>query len=326
MRTTLENYLNKVWKEFVNLFFFFSYLVTLRVAQKQDMSFLQDGKIIYWALGILAITPLFIFIKEKLTRQPGEKLQEPIVTTRVTTATHELVINHKSNIKFSTVIVCGVVLGILSTLLWAMRSYSTGSVFLDYVSFGAQCLIVPLIGLFVVIVLYGLATLSNNKPLATLTADGIRVKSFGFIPWGEVEDISLYYVKGTPMEGVALRVHDLSKVSRQATLSGKLGIFWSKLFKYPPIILFDVDCENDEILRFAHQYVEKKETAIPPQRPADTETKPADVVELMVLVVGMTILLQFFGFPFIQIMWINFLTGPAYIFMKHYRRAYSLDS
>lgn len=318
MRSRTEDYLNKILKEFINLFLFFSYLVTVQVARKQDMSFIQDGKMLYWALGILAITPLVIFIKEKLAQQSA---QETAVIKNDTTVADELVINHKRGTKFSSVIVLGIMSVFLAALFWALRTYSTGSVFLDYVSFGAQCLIVPLIGILTIAFFCSLVTLRDNEPFAVLTADGIRVKNFGFVPWGDVEDIFLYRVQNTPMESVALRVYDLSKVSQQATLNGKLGIFWSKLFKYPPIILFDVDCENDEILRFAHQYVEPKETATQSQSPTNTETKPADVVELLVLTVGMTLMLQLFGFPFVQIMWINFLTGPAYIFLRQRYRS-----
>lgn len=326
MHPTLEKYLHKVPKEFLNLWLYFSYGVTLQVAQKRDLSFLQDGKMIYWVLGLLAITPLFIFVKEKLSGQSDESPQKPDTTKSSAAIAHELVINYKSGSKASGIIACGLMLVLLSALLWLLRTYSTGSVFLDYVVFGAQFLIVPLIGLFAFGVLYGLVMLGNNEPRAVLSADGIRVKNFGFILWSDVEAISLYYVKGMPIESVALRVYDLSKVSRQATLSGKLGIFLSKLFKYPPIIISNTDCENDEILRFAHQYVEKKDTDFPLQRPTSLETKTSDIIELMVLSVVMTLVLQLFSFPFIQIMWINFLTGPAYIFIKHYRRAHSLDN
>jgi uncharacterized integral membrane protein len=173
MRSKTEDYLNKVLKEFINLFFFFSYLVTVQVARKQDMSFLQDGKILYWGLGILAITPLFILIKEKLAQQPDEKPQETAVINNGTTVTHELVINRKSSTQLSTVIICGVMLAFLSLIFCVMRTYSTGSVFLDYVSFGAQCLFVPLIGLFSFIFLYSLVALKKSGPLATLTSDGI---------------------------------------------------------------------------------------------------------------------------------------------------------
>jgi len=96
---------------------------------------------------------------------------------------------------------------------------------------------------------------SKNRKTAILDQDGIWIRFFGFIAWNEIIYFNLWKIPGTPVETIAIQVKDPKRLSQQASLSGKISLFWSKLFDNPHITLGNVTTSNEEILSFARKYI-----------------------------------------------------------------------
>lgn len=120
-----------------------------------------------------------------------------------------------------------------------------------------QSILMLTIILFVIGFIYGLFNQKNNDPAAQLNHEGIRVKYFGFIAWSEIEELSEYQFQGVSVVGIGIRVHDLKSLSKQAAFSGKLGIFWSKIFGYPPIIIANIVLDNEQVITYAKRFIKE---------------------------------------------------------------------
>ncbi len=115
------------------------------------------------------------------------------------------------------------------------------------------------IGLFAAGILYYIKYLfgKTDKPVAILDEHGILVNHFGFTPWEGVNDITTYQMPGpnNGMEFIGITVKNRNDLSKQADWSGKIGIFWAKVFGNYDITLSNIDARNEEIIRFARQYM-----------------------------------------------------------------------
>lgn len=99
----------------------------------------------------------------------------------------------------------------------------------------------------------------NKKPLAILNAQGIWVNHFGLIAWNDVQSCQIYNYPRTPLEVVSVAVKDIKKLSKQASISGKITIFWAKMFQYPPILLANATVDNETITAYAQAYIKDSE-------------------------------------------------------------------
>lgn len=115
-----------------------------------------------------------------------------------------------------------------------------------------------LIALFVYTLLYMIWLINcNKKPLAILSAEGIWVNHFGLIAWDDVLSCQIYNYPRTPLEVVSVVVKDVKKLSRQASISGKITIFWAKMFQYPPVLLANATVDNETIIAYAQAYIKE---------------------------------------------------------------------
>ena len=103
---------------------------------------------------------------------------------------------------------------------------------------------------------YGLLQRRNNKPAAILNQTGIWIHNWGFVSWDNIEEIDTYFVPTVPLEIIGIRIKDLSLSRKQATFSGKIGIFWARLLDYHyQISLAGLALENYKIIAFARQFI-----------------------------------------------------------------------
>lgn len=100
-------------------------------------------------------------------------------------------------------------------------------------------------------VLYIFFKMKNNDPIVILNQNGIWMKHYGLISWEDIEEIAPYLFLKAPIETIGIQVKNTSLLLKQSSFNGKMGIFWSKIFKRPHIILE----KNDEILNFAKRFI-----------------------------------------------------------------------
>jgi hypothetical protein len=111
------------------------------------------------------------------------------------------------------------------------------------------------IGIFSFIFIYHLLFMGTMDPLAILNPKGIWVYDFGFIPWDNVETITrCLYPAGSNFEYVGIQLKDIVSARTQANWSGKLRLFWAKIFGYYHIMLSNAAVSNDEIVSVAQCY------------------------------------------------------------------------
>lgn len=122
------------------------------------------------------------------------------------------------------------------------------------IGFIVQTVIMFFIIIFSIVMIHSLILYYTNAPAVIINKDGIDLRYYGFIPWNEVAQLERYRYKDSPMESIAINVNNLTKLKKQSTLSGKIGIFWSQRFNTPHISLANLDLPNDEILIFAHRF------------------------------------------------------------------------
>lgn len=124
-----------------------------------------------------------------------------------------------------------------------------------YITFFLQSII--LLGLVLMFIGFVYVLLLSKEPedLARLTSKGVWVRDFGFIPW---EDIAILdkFQYGTPLIYIGIRVTNSYKLAKQASFNGKMAIFWSKIFGYPPIIIAHIEMDHEQIIAFAHRFME----------------------------------------------------------------------
>lgn len=115
--------------------------------------------------------------------------------------------------------------------------------------------------LFLFIIIFSTSVLwismiNEDEPAAILDSEGIWIKEFGFIEWNYISKIDTYrYRDNVLLESIAIDVDKNFPLSRQATWSGKMRIFWSKLFGYPAILISSITIPNHEVIEFAQQFI-----------------------------------------------------------------------
>ncbi len=88
-----------------------------------------------------------------------------------------------------------------------------------------------------------------------LDSKGIRLKNHGFIPWSEIDEFNTYIFPTTPLEVIGIRFKNTSSISRQSTKSGKMTLFWARLFRYHyHISLANLAVENHVIVEYAKYF------------------------------------------------------------------------
>ncbi len=121
-----------------------------------------------------------------------------------------------------------------------------------------QGLLGLIISLFSIATFYILWCWNDTIPLARFTQDGVQLKYHGFVAWKDIERVSLYIVYSTPVECVAIEAKDYNMLFGQSTVSGKCALFWSRIFGYPHIILYNREgIKNQEIIDFANRYLRR---------------------------------------------------------------------
>ena len=128
-----------------------------------------------------------------------------------------------------------------------------------YITFFIQSILAIFIIMLLISLVYIIFLDKNDTIAARLNQDGVWVREFGFISWVEIDTL-FSFTYGTPLEYIGIRVKNLKKLSKQASLSGKMKIFWSKIFGYPPIIIAHAQMDNEQILAFSHKFISPQET------------------------------------------------------------------
>jgi hypothetical protein len=151
--------------------------------------------------------------------------------------------------------ICPILIGILGVLLYLSAGLRT--ILGHYITFFIESILVLLIIIMIMTLIHTFILSKSNEPQARLNEKGIWIKYFGFVPWHEIDELSEYRVPGTPLATIAIYVHNLKKISKQASFNGKLKVFWSKIFGYPAIIIADMTMDNDQVISFAHRFMTK---------------------------------------------------------------------
>lgn len=142
---------------------------------------------------------------------------------------------------------------LLFILLKIHQSNAISSSLLLYI---VQATLIFLILIFLIAYISAFHYLRSNKPLAVLGDEGIWINHYNFIAWQDIEDVNSYTIPGTPMQVVGVRVKNSNAVSKQASLAGKIGIFWARLFGYHyQITLSNMAMDNEQIIVFAKRYL-----------------------------------------------------------------------
>lgn len=97
----------------------------------------------------------------------------------------------------------------------------------------------------------------SNKPAAIINEEGVWLNYFNLIHWNNITDVALYKSPGTPIEVVAVLPKEYTSVFKNASLSGKIAIMTSKLFGYSPILIANIEFDNDTVVEFARQFMKK---------------------------------------------------------------------
>jgi hypothetical protein len=112
-------------------------------------------------------------------------------------------------------------------------------------------------GVFTLTAVYAIFCIYRNKPTAILDENGIWINHFGFIPWNDIDKITLYPLDYGNINLIGIMVKDPKMISKQSDWEGKLNLFWAKIFGYYHIRISHTSA-NESILSFASQYVKIK--------------------------------------------------------------------
>jgi hypothetical protein len=121
-----------------------------------------------------------------------------------------------------------------------------------------QSIIIVVMIMFVIMFFSALFLLQSTKPAAILDKNGIWLAYFGFISWSQVDQIYPYLIMGTPMEVIAIQVKDVRLLFKQASLGGKISLFWSKIFGGPHITISNTALSSKDIFSFARNFIQQK--------------------------------------------------------------------
>lgn len=111
---------------------------------------------------------------------------------------------------------------------------------------------------FIIAAFYALFNMKRKEPLAILNQSGILIKHHNFILWGDIKKFDIASMSNLP-DFIAIQVEDLTFLSKQSDLIGKISLFWSKIFGTPHITLSNFDTKIENVFVFAHRYIKKTE-------------------------------------------------------------------
>lgn len=147
-----------------------------------------------------------------------------------------------SNIKFN----------LFKNFLWENLSHH----FYCFIVLLLEIVIFLIIVLFVLGFLFLLFDFFSNKPVVVLNSKGLSFRYYCFVYWDDILEIQPYYMGGG--ETLGIRVKNLDILFKKSKLSGKIGIFWSKIFGYHHINISNITFPNEEIISFASKYIKHK--------------------------------------------------------------------
>jgi len=119
-------------------------------------------------------------------------------------------------------------------------------------------LIVLFLIIMIITVLYGLWIRNDDQPVAILDEKGIWMSRHGLIYWDEIKDVVIYHGPSPEIRLVGIWLNDPANISRQSTFSGKMELFWPKIFSYPHITISNITTDVDEVVRFAQSHLSKR--------------------------------------------------------------------
>lgn len=119
------------------------------------------------------------------------------------------------------------------------------------------------LGFLIALILLGIIQLyfyiKNPDPLATIYHEGIKIKGFGLIRWKDIDDVVFYSTVYTgERKVVGIQVKSFIYLLKKVNWGAKIGICSAKMFGYPPISISSTIISNDEIIKFAKQYIPEK--------------------------------------------------------------------
>jgi hypothetical protein len=88
----------------------------------------------------------------------------------------------------------------------------------------------------------------SKKPMAVINDKGIYIPAFGVIPWQDIDEIRPFFANS-----IGISVKSNFDLNKRASIAGKLGLFWAKLFGCPPIILDNVSVKHDIVANLVQQ-------------------------------------------------------------------------
>ena len=180
---------------------------------------------------------------------------------------------HKENVKQLIHSMPLILTGAIVWIFLLNLTYFTLSFISDYIFsaillnliFYIQIAIYSFIGLLVFLSTRNYYFVDDNTPAAILDKNGIWTKRCGLIPWENIAQVKICNLPTVKhIEFVGIYVKDTKILSKQSTWSKKIGIFWEKIFRYdklfnyPNIALGNIAVSNDEIIKFARQFVPEK--------------------------------------------------------------------
>ena len=99
--------------------------------------------------------------------------------------------------------------------------------------------------------------MDNKTPAAIFDENGFWMKRHGLIPWDNIDiftQCSIPTVKHIKYIGIHVKNTKLL----QSNWEGKMEVFWSRIFNRYHITLANIALINDEVIRFARQFVPEK--------------------------------------------------------------------
>lgn len=109
----------------------------------------------------------------------------------------------------------------------------------------------------VTLIFYSLYRVLRVEPMAVVSPSGIWIKQFGIIPWSNIQELDAFTIQGIPQPySLAIQAKDVTLLSKQASIAGKLILYESKVLNCPTIVIDKLELDSQTILNFASQYME----------------------------------------------------------------------
>lgn len=144
---------------------------------------------------------------------------------------------------------------VLAFGLWFWLIFGVEKLIGYYMRVLIQCAIACPIVILLFGFVYSCLVIHDKSPVVIFSSEGVWTAYHGYIVWQDICWFGLYRSDGIPY--IAIRVRDVTKLSKQSTLGGKVRIFVAKTFGNPPIMLSNLTLSNEQIISFAAQWYPK---------------------------------------------------------------------